>query len=58
MIHPLIAPHIPAIQALCQEFGVVRLEEFDLPPDDEPALLVTFEISQCIKCSACCVAIR
>lgn len=42
MMHPLVAQHIPAIQALCRESGVVRLETFDLPLGDEPALLVTF----------------
>ena len=26
MTHPLVAPHISAIQALCEEIGVTRLE--------------------------------
>lgn len=28
MIHPEVQKHIPAIQALCREFGVSRLEIF------------------------------
>lgn len=28
MIHPEVEKHIPAIQALCREFGVSRLELF------------------------------
>jgi hypothetical protein len=38
----LFDEHFHAIETLCREFSVVRLDAFDLPPGDEPGLLVTF----------------
>jgi predicted nucleotidyltransferase len=35
MIHPLVAQHIPEIQALCREFGVTELEIFGSAVTDE-----------------------
>ena len=35
MIHPLVAQHIPEIQALCREFGVSKLEIFGSAVTDE-----------------------
>jgi predicted nucleotidyltransferase len=35
MIHPEIKQHIPAIQALCREYGVAKLEIFGSAVTDE-----------------------
>jgi predicted nucleotidyltransferase len=42
MIRPLIAQHLPEIQALCREFGVTKLEAFTMPHSTGLDLLVTF----------------
>jgi predicted nucleotidyltransferase len=46
MIHPLVAQHIPEIQALCHELGVAKLETFSLPHTSSIDLLVTFAKGQ------------
>lgn len=42
MIHPLVAQHLPEIQALCREFGVSKLEAFSMPHTSGLDLLVAF----------------
>lgn len=47
MSHPLVAPHLSAIQALCEEIGITRLElcEEDTSSSNEPPAPTCFIVT-------------